>query len=317
MPPSNAEDWVVVEGETKMCPMCAETIPAAARVCSFCGAHFEVIVRGYCPQDHAQVPSDVHGKCTLCGTDLVDRHRASRLLSEPAKGPEPALRGPTASASSERDSSTTPPPPQAASPTPPRGGARSGSARKRPGCFRTFALLVIALGAALIAREFLPGSRQAAPPQSAATATRQATATPRPTATDRPTRTPTPPPVEITFEELDALPVGTDVIITGRLALFSSTRCGLTCGLLLEDIANPSREITILVNVVSPGQQAEPNQMESLPDQYVKSDIRVRTDDGTYAAVGFRLRITGQICETTSGSPCISDITKIELVTVD
>jgi hypothetical protein len=179
------------------------------------------------------------------------------------------------------------------------------------------ALLAISLGAALIALQFLSGSREAPTAQPAATATRQATATPRPTATDRPTRTATPPPVEISFDQLAELAVGREVVLTGRLALFSSTRCGITCGLLLEDIDNPSHEITIFVDVATPDQTAAPGEMEHLPDQYVKSDIRVRTEDGAYAAVGFRIRITGEVCETTSGEPCISDITKIELVTVE
>jgi len=178
-------------------------------------------------------------------------------------------------------------------------------------------LLVLGVGALFLVLQPRLRSPAARSVETHPSATAQATLTTRPTATDRPTRTATPPPVEITFDDLANYPVGREVILTGRLALFSSTRCDITCGLLLEDIANPSHEITIFVGIPSPGQTAAPGEMDRLADQYVKSDIRVRTDDGTYAAVGFRIRITGEVCETTSGEPCINDITKIELVTVD
>jgi len=39
------DDWLVIEGDTKRCPQCAETIQAEARVCRFCGARFDVMVR--------------------------------------------------------------------------------------------------------------------------------------------------------------------------------------------------------------------------------------------------------------------------------
>jgi hypothetical protein len=56
--------------------------------------------------------------------------------------------------------------------------------------------------------------------------------------------------------------------------------------------------------------------MKPLPSSYRKSDIQVRTADGTYAAVGFRLRVTGEICRTTNDEICLTDISKIELVQI-
>jgi len=140
-------------------------------------------------------------------------------------------------------------------------------------------------------------------------ATSRPTATPRPTATSRPTATPRP--IEITFDNIGDYEVGTKVILVGRLAMFSSTICDDDCGLLLENPANPSQKITIFVRVGD-----LPNQMKALFEGYTKSDIQVRLDDGTYAVVGYRIRVTGRICETTSGNPCISSIEKIELFQV-
>jgi len=54
--------------------------------------------------------------------------------------------------------------------------------------------------------------------------------------------------------------------------------------------------------------------MEALFEGFQQSDIRVRMADGTYALVKYRIRVQGRICETTDGDPCITDITKIELV---
>jgi hypothetical protein len=140
------------------------------------------------------------------------------------------------------------------------------------------------------------------------TSTRTPTKTPTPTPTKTPTRTPTPMPVEINFDTIGNYPVSSLIIFVGRLSMMSGTTCNHTCGLLLENPANTSQKITIFVTV---GDQ--PNQMKPLPNSYTKSDIQVRLVDGTYAVIGYRIRVTGRICETTSGSPCISDIMKIEL----
>jgi hypothetical protein len=142
--------------------------------------------------------------------------------------------------------------------------------------------------------------------------TARVTATLRPTATARPKPTNTPQPIEVTFDTLGSYPVGRLVILVGRLAMMSSTRCSAgECGLLLENPAKPSQNITLFVNVGD-----APNQMKPLPDPYRKSDIQVQLDDGTFAVVGYRLRITGRVCTTTSEEPCLTDIIKIELYQV-
>jgi len=458
-------NWIVIEGQDKKCPQCAETIQGEARVCQFCEARFEVMVRGYCPKDHEQVPVDDQGRCPRCGSEVVDRHMVSRHVPEPGAGIQTAIA--SAGAAPTEGTASTPTAPSAAASS--GGQVPTAAPPKRPGCLTVYAILlfagglaaglgmmvggvqtmrsgmapaimlaiggliaallsaalarglwrlrnwaritvmvlqslgmvgyiagifgafamptvpgspaidpmsslcsgilgvvisasilgwfvrhravfdparagaagpyvteaverpravrlrilallvglaILAIGAVLISRALRPRASGLRPANTLAVATLgPATATRRPSST--PTRTPTPPPVEITFDDLPNYPVGSEVILTGRLALFSSTRCGVTCGLLLEDIDNPSHEITIFVDIPSSGQTAAPNEMDQLPDQYLKSDIRVRTADGTYAAVGFRIRITGEICETTSGEPCIRDITKIELVTVN
>lgn len=139
-----------------------------------------------------------------------------------------------------------------------------------------------------------------------------ATETPEATATLRPTPTVTPPPVEISFDTIGDMPVGQDVILVGRLAMFGSTYCTETyCGLLLENPAKTSQKVTIFVTLGS-----ENNQMKPLPDPYTKADIQVRLDDGTLALIGYRIRVTGSVCKTTADEPCIGDITKIELFQV-
>jgi hypothetical protein len=134
--------------------------------------------------------------------------------------------------------------------------------------------------------------------------------TPTPTRTQMPASTPLP--VEVTFDTIGNYPAGHLVILVGRLAMTSSIRCCLSeCGLLLENPARTSQTITIFVTV-----GFKPNQMKSLPDQYTKSDIQVQLNDGTFAVVGYRIRVTGKVCSSTSKEPCISEIMKIELFQV-
>jgi hypothetical protein len=52
------------------------------------------------------------------------------------------------------------------------------------------------------------------------------------------------------------------------------------------------------------------------PPHHKKSVIRVRLNDGTYANIGYRIRVLGRVCKTMGGEVCISDITSIDLVTV-
>jgi uncharacterized RDD family membrane protein YckC len=146
-------------------------------------------------------------------------------------------------------------------------------------------------------------------PVALVTSTPRPSATPRPTATKIPPPTSTPLPVEVTFDTIGNYPNGRPVILVGRLALMSSTRCSArNCGLLLENPVKPSQKMTIFVTIGS-----EPNMMKPLPDSYTKSDIQVRLDDGTLAVVGHRIRVTGKVCSTTGAESCITDIVKIEL----
>ncbi len=145
----------------------------------------------------------------------------------------------------------------------------------------------------------------------------QASAQPilQPSATQRPTATTRPKPVEVDFATLGDYPVGTEVILVGRLGAISITFCDIEdCSLSLQSIDDSSQHISIFIDVPPEGATPAPNQMNSLFEGFEQSDIRVRTADGTFALVKYRIRVQGRICETTDGDPCITDITKIELV---
>ena len=144
------------------------------------------------------------------------------------------------------------------------------------------------------------------------TSTPQPTATREPTDTPWPSSTPTPAPVEVSFDSIGDYDTGRLVILVGRLVLTSNIRCrNAECGLLLENPGDTSQKITIFITAGD-----EPNQLKPVPETYTKGDIKVRLDDGTYALVGYRLRVTGRVCKTTDGDPCIDAIRKVELYQV-
>jgi hypothetical protein len=138
------------------------------------------------------------------------------------------------------------------------------------------------------------------------------TPTPVPTRTPFPTATATPEPVIVTFDTIGAYPEGQMVILSGLLEMFKSTYCDTECGLLFTEYSGSKNKITIFVEVAQPGVAPSPNQMKALPDPYSKWDIVVCLNDGTLAYIGNRITVTGRICKTTSGEPCISHIIKIE-----
>jgi hypothetical protein len=117
--------------------------------------------------------------------------------------------------------------------------------------------------------------------------------------------------MEVTFDTIGDYP-GELVILVGRLVLTKNIHCvNGECGLLLENPADTSRKITMFIIAGD-----EPNQLKPVPETYTKGDIKVRLDDGSYALVGYRLRITGTVCETTDGDPCLHSIRKVELYQV-
>ena len=61
-----------MDESTKKCPMCAEAIPLAASVCEYCGAPFQVTSAGYCQTCHQLRDADAAGRCSVCGSEVLD-----------------------------------------------------------------------------------------------------------------------------------------------------------------------------------------------------------------------------------------------------
>jgi hypothetical protein len=130
--------------------------------------------------------------------------------------------------------------------------------------------------------------------------------------TRAPTYTITLAPETIAFDTIGNYEVGRLVVLSGILEMFKSTYCGTECGLLLAEFSGSENKVTIFVRVAAQDVETSPNQMKALPDPFSKWDIIICLDDGSLAYIDNRVTVTGKICKTTTGNPCISDIIKIE-----
>ena len=70
--------------EPKLCPVCANSIKAEARICRFCRATFAVTLRGYCLNDHDVVEVVDENRCSRCQGEVADLHVESLLINAPA-----------------------------------------------------------------------------------------------------------------------------------------------------------------------------------------------------------------------------------------
>ncbi len=79
--------------ETKICPMCAETIAIADAACRYCGTKFDIVNKGYCMNCHKEVGADSQGICPVCGNTVQDPHIVFTMVENLAP---PATRAPIA-----------------------------------------------------------------------------------------------------------------------------------------------------------------------------------------------------------------------------
>jgi hypothetical protein len=192
--------------DTKKCYLCAEQIALDAKACPYCGAQYEVVTKGYCPNDHEVVEADEKGMCPKCGGKLVDKQTDSRYVGEAEK----PIVTPT-------QPSYTPPPqpsvqPVATPPTRKRSGAR-------PFLALIGILVIVAVVYVLVSGGKLPKS-SSLPISLPASATGTPTRTPTPTVTRTPTATPTPLPVGAGYGSTSFEP---------GIACFGFLSFGLTC----------------------------------------------------------------------------------------
>ncbi len=269
-----------MEEQTKVCPMCAETIKLEAKVCRFCRAQFEIQTTGYCENCHALRAADETGKCATCGSSLADLKIESRLIPQTPAPPKPA-------------------------PVAPMPKPKKSFGRILAFLLTFLVVMCLAVVGVMLVKNNVAGVLPTSVPVY--------TETPIPTLTPIPPPTSTPAPVLVTFDTVGNYPKGTPVIISGLLTLFKSTFCNSECGLLLSETSGSDKKITIFVSVAKAGEEPANNQMKALPDNFGKWDIIIRLDDGSLAYIDNRITITGEICNTTDGDPCISDIIKIEL----
>ena len=103
----------------------------------------------------------------------------------------------------------------------------------------------------------------------------------------------------------------TKVVIEGYLKLSSSTHCEEQCNLFLLDYLNSENTLVIFITLNRGEGTAQPNQMEKLPADYWDLDLDVRLDNGERVSGYSPVRLTGNVCRTTTDKPCL-EVTRIE-----